>query len=57
MSGNLRRAILDRADAEQVQEIAAREKGYASLRTCAESLIAQDLTNQAEVERVLGMMG
>ena len=37
-----------------LQQIASRHQGYASLRDCAGSLVAQQLTDQAEVDRVLG---
>jgi len=54
MTGSLRRAILERADADQLQQIASREAGYSSLRDSAESLVLDNLTDAAEVERVLG---
>jgi type II secretory ATPase GspE/PulE/Tfp pilus assembly ATPase PilB-like protein len=54
MTGLLRSAILERADAEQIQQIASREPGYLSLRDSAERLVLDNLTDAAEVERVLG---
>jgi type II secretory ATPase GspE/PulE/Tfp pilus assembly ATPase PilB-like protein len=54
MTGSLRAAILERADAEQLQQIAARETNYSSLRDSAHSLVARHFTDLAEVERVLG---
>jgi type II secretory ATPase GspE/PulE/Tfp pilus assembly ATPase PilB-like protein len=54
LSSALRTAILARADAAQLQKLAAQESGYISLRDSAHSLVAQHLTDDAEVLRVLG---
>src|SRR3954463_3094207 len=55
LSEQLRAAILMRADAGELQEIAARQEDYSSLRDSADSLVAQQLTDLAEVRRVLGI--
>jgi type II secretory ATPase GspE/PulE/Tfp pilus assembly ATPase PilB-like protein len=54
MSASLRQAILDRADAEQLQQLAMREDGYSSLRDSALQLVQAQLTRSEEVQRVLG---
>jgi type II secretory ATPase GspE/PulE/Tfp pilus assembly ATPase PilB-like protein len=50
----LRAAILTGADASELQQIAAKEEDYSSLRDSADSLVAQHFTDLAEVRRVLG---
>jgi type II secretory ATPase GspE/PulE/Tfp pilus assembly ATPase PilB-like protein len=50
----LRRLSVDRADASEIQQTAARQDDYSSLRDSADSLVAQHLTDLAEVERVFG---
>ncbi len=54
MSASLRAAVLAGADAEEIQNVASRGEGYVSLRNCATAMIAQGLTDEAEVARVLG---
>jgi type II secretory ATPase GspE/PulE/Tfp pilus assembly ATPase PilB-like protein len=51
----LRAAILTGADASELQQIAAKEDDYSSLRDSADSLVAQHFTDIAEVRRVLGV--
>jgi len=53
MSPSLRRTILQRGDGEAL-EAAAREAGAPSLRDAATALVRQGLTDESEVERVLG---
>jgi type II secretory ATPase GspE/PulE/Tfp pilus assembly ATPase PilB-like protein len=55
MSAALRAAILDHADAADLQNTAAKCDGYSSLRDSADSLVAQQLTTDEEVQRVLGI--
>ena len=38
----------------ELQQVAAKEDDYSSLRDSADSLVAQHLTDDAEVQRVLG---
>jgi general secretion pathway protein E len=54
MTPHLRAAILTGADASELQQVAAKEDEYSSLRDSADSLVAQHFTDLAEVERVLG---
>jgi type II secretory ATPase GspE/PulE/Tfp pilus assembly ATPase PilB-like protein len=54
LSPALRSAILNRADAEQIQQLAATQPGYASLRDSAIDLAARGLTTLDEIARVLG---
>jgi type II secretory ATPase GspE/PulE/Tfp pilus assembly ATPase PilB-like protein len=54
MTAMLRAAILTGADASELQQVAAKEEDYSSLRDSADSLVAQHLTDHAEVRRVLG---
>ena len=54
MTALLRAAVLTGADASELQQIAAKEDDYSSLRDSADSLVAQQLTDFAEVRRVLG---
>ena len=54
MTALLRAAILTGADASELQQIAAKEEDYHSLRDSADSLVAQHFTDHAEVCRVLG---
>ncbi len=51
----LRAAILTGADASEIQQIAAKEDDYSSLRDSADSLVAQHLSDNAEVDRVFGI--
>jgi type II secretory ATPase GspE/PulE/Tfp pilus assembly ATPase PilB-like protein len=50
----LRAAVLAGADAAELQRIAASAPGHSSLRDSAHSLVARHLTDDAELERVLG---
>jgi general secretion pathway protein E len=50
----LRAAILTGADSTELQQVAAKEDDYSSLRDSADSLVAQHFTDLAEVRRVLG---
>ncbi len=54
MTAGIRSAVLIGADASEIQQIAAKEEDYSSLRDSADSLVAQLFTDNAEVERVLG---
>ena len=54
LTAMLRAAILTGADASELQQVAAKEDDYSSLRDSANSLVAQHLTDLAEVRRVLG---
>jgi type II secretory ATPase GspE/PulE/Tfp pilus assembly ATPase PilB-like protein len=54
MEGSLRKAILDRADVDRLQHAAAEQPGYQPLRAAAQNAIAQGLTDEPEVRRVLG---
>jgi type II secretory ATPase GspE/PulE/Tfp pilus assembly ATPase PilB-like protein len=54
MTEQLRAAILARADAEQLQQIASKHEHHTSLRDSANSLVAQRLVDTNEVQRVLG---
>lgn len=54
MTAAIRSAVLIGADAAEIQQIAAKEEDYSSLRDSADSLVAQLLTDNAEVGRVLG---
>jgi type II secretory ATPase GspE/PulE/Tfp pilus assembly ATPase PilB-like protein len=53
MSGALRRAILAKGDGEALER-AARECGARSLRDAATQLVKQGITDESEVDRVLG---
>jgi type II secretory ATPase GspE/PulE/Tfp pilus assembly ATPase PilB-like protein len=50
----VRRAILDRADAETLASIYQKQPGYSSLRGAARKLVADGVTDEAEATRVLG---
>jgi len=54
MTSSMRAAVLNRADAAEIQRLAAQQDGYISLRDSAHSLVAQHLTDEDEVRRVLG---
>jgi type II secretory ATPase GspE/PulE/Tfp pilus assembly ATPase PilB-like protein len=54
IEGPLRKAILDRADADRLQQAAAEQPNYQPLRAAAQAAIAQGLTDEPEVRRVLG---
>jgi general secretion pathway protein E len=50
----LRKAILGRADAEELSELLQNQAGHEDLRQAAQALIVQGITDEAEVVRVLG---
>ena len=50
----VRAAVLRRADAETLAQAYATQPGYASLRESARDLVARNLSDDAEVVRVLG---
>jgi general secretion pathway protein E len=52
----LRRATLDRADADALERV-ARAAGTSSLRDDARRLVDADVTDEAEISRVLGEIG
>lgn len=54
MDAAIRKAILEKADSQTVEQIASRQPGFQSLQAAAEALVAQGLTDQEEVSRVLG---
>jgi type II secretory ATPase GspE/PulE/Tfp pilus assembly ATPase PilB-like protein len=54
LTAHLRAAILTGADAVEIQQVAAKQDDYSSLRDSADSLVAQHLTDEQEVARVLG---
>jgi general secretion pathway protein E len=53
MTAPLRKAILQRSDGEALEQ-AARETGARSLRDAARALVERGITDESEVERVLG---
>lgn len=54
LDADLRRAVLARADADQIATLLQSRAGYQTLRQAAQSLITQGVTDEAEVRRVLG---
>jgi type II secretory ATPase GspE/PulE/Tfp pilus assembly ATPase PilB-like protein len=54
MTPALRQATLAGADAAELAQLASREPGHQSLRESADALVAQGITDAAEVDRVLG---
>ena len=54
MDATVRRAMLDRADADTLRAVYERQPGYQSLRQAAQALVSQGLTDATEVQRVLG---
>jgi type II secretory ATPase GspE/PulE/Tfp pilus assembly ATPase PilB-like protein len=54
MDDALRRAILDRSDADTLAKIYAQQKGFRPMRAAAGDCIQGELTDEAEVRRVLG---
>jgi type II secretory ATPase GspE/PulE/Tfp pilus assembly ATPase PilB-like protein len=54
MNEQIRHAILQRADAQALDQILAKEPGHVSLRTSAQKLIDAGATDEAEMTRVLG---
>ena len=54
IDATVRKAILDRADADTLQSHFARQPLYDSLQSAAQSLVNKGLTDVAEVVRVLG---
>ena len=54
MDGPLRRAILAREDADSLRRTYTEQSGFASMRQSAGELVAQGITDDVEVERILG---
>ena len=54
VDATLRRAILDRRDADGIAQVVGAAPGHQSLRDAAGALVARGLTDEAEVQRVLG---
>jgi type II secretory ATPase GspE/PulE/Tfp pilus assembly ATPase PilB-like protein len=54
MNAAARGAILGRADADTLQREFAGQAGYRSLRESASDLVSRQVTDSAEVDRVLG---
>ena len=54
MGGHEAGDLASHAVVEELQQIAAKEDDYSSLRDSADSLVAQHFTDQAEADRVLG---
>jgi general secretion pathway protein E len=54
MDGDLRKIVLDIPDLARLQEAARMQAGFVSMTQCVEQLIAQDLTDQNEFDRVFG---
>ncbi|MDB5358529.1 MAG: hypothetical protein JWN24_4982 [Phycisphaerales bacterium] len=54
MDERLRKAVLERADAEALGKIIAGQEGYRTMRAAAEESAARGVTDAAEVVRVLG---
>jgi general secretion pathway protein E len=50
----LRGAILQRTDAESLQNLLGKQPGYVSMRAIAADMVKESLTDEAEVRRVLG---
>ncbi len=57
VDGRLRAAIGRRADAEELQRVAAAQEGYQTIADVAEELIRRGVTDAAEVGRVPGKGG
>ena len=54
IDAELRRAILARADADQLGDLLRARPGYQTLRQAAQALVGHGITDDAEVRRVLG---
>jgi type II secretory ATPase GspE/PulE/Tfp pilus assembly ATPase PilB-like protein len=54
MEAAVREAVLRRADADSLRKIFGAQSGYVTMRCVADALVAQKVTDVAEVERVLG---
>lgn len=54
MDAGLRAAVLARSDVSQLQAIISRQSQYRGLRSFADELIGRGVTDQDEVDRVLG---
>jgi type II secretory ATPase GspE/PulE/Tfp pilus assembly ATPase PilB-like protein len=50
----MRRAILERADADRLRKVYESQPAYASMRSVADGLVTRSLTDAAEVRRVFG---
>ncbi len=53
LDGRLRKAILTKADLEELQRLAA-ERGHMSIRQCGMQLVGRGITTRREVDRVCG---
>jgi type II secretory ATPase GspE/PulE/Tfp pilus assembly ATPase PilB-like protein len=51
---DLRKAVLERRDASDLARVLQTRPDYQTLRNAAEALVAQGITDAAEVRRVLG---
>ncbi|MCL2640118.1 MAG: Flp pilus assembly complex ATPase component TadA [Phycisphaerales bacterium] len=54
LDADVRTAVLQRADADSLKNIFARQHTYVTMQKVAEDLIAHGITDEAEVQRVLG---
>jgi len=54
MNDQLRPAVLKRADASELQRIASEFDGYLDMRRAAQELAARGITDEPEIQRVLG---
>jgi general secretion pathway protein E len=50
----VRQAVLNRSDAETLQQILQQQGDYQTLRQAAQGLVAQQITDQPEILRILG---
>ncbi|MCL2645530.1 MAG: Flp pilus assembly complex ATPase component TadA [Phycisphaerales bacterium] len=53
---DVRAAVLQRADADSLKNRFAQQSGYVTMRTVAEDLVARGVTDEEEVQRVLGLV-
>jgi len=54
MDPALRRGILERADADTLASVYSRQQGFQTLQAAAQQLARDGVTDEAEVQRVLG---
>lgn len=54
VDGELKRAILEKRDADALAAIYCRRPGYQSLREAGQALLRQGITDEVELTRVLG---
>ncbi len=50
----VRQAILNRSDAQTLQQTLQQQSEYQTLRQAAQGLVAQQITDQPEILRILG---